>query len=94
MEISLEQYNKMAERITELEYLLAERQWVPVSVRLPKYGEVVLITNSKGNVRSGRFRGVERWKDDGDSWWTFKGNTVEHVVAWMPLPEPYKGGGK
>lgn len=25
MEISLEQYNKMAERLTELEYLLAER---------------------------------------------------------------------
>ena len=82
----------MAERLTELEYKEAERQWIPVSERLPEYGKTVLITNGKGNVRSGRFRGVEFWKEDGGSYWTFKGNTIEHVLAWMPLPEPYKGG--
>lgn len=65
-------------------------QWIPVTKRLPKYGTTVLITNDKGNVRCGRFRGVEFWKEDGDAYWTFKGNTVEHVFAWMPLPEPYK----
>lgn len=66
-------------------------RWIPTTEKLPKYGKTVIITNDKGNVRCGRFEGVEFWKDDGDSYWTFKGNTVEHVLAWMPLPEPYKG---
>ena len=66
------------------------QRWIPVSEALPDRGKTVLITNDKGNVRCGRFRGVEFWKDDGDAYWTFKGNTVEHVLAWMPLPEPYE----
>lgn len=71
--------------------IMTEHRWIPVTERLPKHGQIVLITNDKGNVRSGRFRGVEFWKDDVDAYWIFKGNTVEHVVAWMPLPDPYKG---
>lgn len=36
MEISIEQYNNMAERLTYLEYKLAEStQWIPCSERLP-----------------------------------------------------------
>ena len=34
MEISLEQYNAMAERLTYLEYKLAEYEWKPFEVRL------------------------------------------------------------
>lgn len=66
------------------------QRWIPVSEALPDRGKTVLITNDKGNVRSGRFRGIEFWKDDGGAYWIFKGNTVEHVLAWMPLPEPYE----
>ena len=33
MEISLEQYNRMAERLTELEYMVAEQQWIPIKTR-------------------------------------------------------------
>lgn len=66
-----------------------EPQWIPCSERLPKYGENVLITNDKGNVSYGRFRGVEFWQEDGDAHWHWKHNTTEHVLAWMPLPEPY-----
>ena len=66
-------------------------RWIPCSERLPKYGRNVLITNDKGNVSYGRFRGVEFWKEDGDSFWTWKKKTIEHVLAWMPLPSPYKG---
>lgn len=66
-----------------------EPKWIPCSERLPKYGKNVLITNDKGNVSYGRFRGVEFWKEDGDGYWTWKKNTIEHVLAWMPLPEPW-----
>lgn len=83
--------DKVIETISECEEPSAqpEQYWIPCSERLPKYGKNVLITNDKGNVSYGRFRGVEFWKEDGDSYWTWKKNTIEHVLAWMPLPEPY-----
>lgn len=85
-------YNFTLNRINEQPTIQPEPHWIPCSERLPKYGKNVLITNDKGNVRYGRFRGVEFWKEDGDSYWTWKQNTIEHVLAWMPLSEPYKDG--
>ena len=81
MEISIEQYNKMAERLAELEYKEAERQWVPCSERLPKEDGVYLVTTSKGQTQVHVF--------------SHNGNSEEYWMrcnkAWMPLPEPYKG---
>lgn len=69
----------------------AEPQWIPCSERLPKIKEIVLITNDKGHVRCGQYRGVGFFsKNDGRPHWNWKGNTLETVVAWMPLPEPYE----
>ena len=65
--------------------------WTPCSERLPKKGEVVLITNGKGNVRCGQYRSEYDVRGGTHYWW-WKGKTVESVIAWMPLPEPYKGG--
>lgn len=59
--------------------------WIPCSERLPEYREVVLITNDKGNVRYGQFRGTR------GKYWHWKGNTLEEVIAWMPLPPAYEG---
>ena len=67
----------------------AEPHWIPCSERLPKIGTNVLITNDKGNVSYGRYRGVYPIDDD-KIWWTWKKNTLENVLAWMPLPEPYE----
>ena len=61
------------------------QHWIPVTERLPKERSVVLVTDWRGNVYTDRF--IEEidtkpiWRDifsDG-------------VLAWMPLPEPYKG---
>ena len=65
--------------------------WIPCSERLPEKGEVVLITNGKGNVRCGQYRSEHDVRDETHYWW-WKGKTVETVLAWMPLPKPYKGG--
>lgn len=62
--------------------------WIPVTERLPEEREVVLITNDKGNVRYGQFRGTR------GKYWHWKGNTLEEVIAWMPLPEPYREDGE
>ena len=69
----------------------AEPHWIPCSERLPKMKEIVLITNDKGHVRCGQYRGVGFFsKNDGRPHWNWKGNTLETVVAWIPLPKPYE----
>ena len=88
MEISLEQYNKMAERLTELEHLLAERRWIPCSERLPEENIPVLL-------------GI-RFKDDFKmfvtarvdyNYWIGLGRDLTGELRWQPLPEPWKGEG-
>ena len=63
--------------------------WIPCSEGLPKKGEVVLITNGKGNVRCGQYRSEHDVRGGTHYWW-WKGKTVETVIAWMPLPKPYR----
>jgi hypothetical protein len=67
--------------------------WIPCSKRLPKKGEVVLITNGKGNVRCGQYRSEYDVRDGTHYWW-WKGKTIESVLAWMPLPKPYREDGE
>lgn len=69
------------------------RGWIPCSERLPNYREVVLISTFWG-VRMAERDAV---KEDGadDFWYLFLDDATAHpryVYAWMPLPEPYKGG--
>lgn len=66
------------------------QRWIPVSERLPEPGQFVIVT-------------VERTYSDGKTallvdnsihysttgWWSDTSDT--RTLAWMPLPEPYKG---
>ena len=65
-------------------------EWIPVSERLPKgCGEVLVTYRNEDSeerlVTVGRFEGCEWLIDD------YVYPTIE-VIAWMPLPESYKGG--
>ena len=61
-------------RIAELE---AERRWIPVTERLPEFGDVVLVCDSKGYVNKDfRYEADGKWK------------LTDFVRHWMPLPEP------
>ena len=66
--------------------------WIPCSERLPKRDELVLVTYKTTD----RIH-LCRYLDDGSEnpWWSYiddccAWNNV--VLAWMPLPTPYKGG--
>ena len=66
--------------------------WIPCSERLPKRDELVLVTYKTTD----RIH-LCRYIDDGSEnpWWSYiddccAWNNV--VLAWMPLPEAYKGG--
>ena len=66
-----------------------EPQWIPVSERLPRDGTWNIFTDGK-NIS------VERYKADAIDHFFPNGRwfQLEDVIAWMPLPEPYKGGEK
>lgn len=53
-------------------------EWIPVSERLPKKRGHYMTTTVYGEVYC-------------DCWNGIAFERTEAVVAWMPLPEPYKG---
>ena len=54
--------------------------WIPVTERLPEVGQRVLAQQKDGSSRACRCI------DGGHLAWFYA-----DTVAWMPLPEPYKG---
>ena len=83
--------SKQLRRVAELEKQLKNLdrphgEWIPCSERLPeKYG-VYLATNSEGDVYEYDYSKFTVH----DGKWSFLGRDV---IAWMPLPKPYKEGG-
>lgn len=63
----------------------AEPQWIPVSEKLPKYSDSVLISACGYEIDIGSYY-CDKWHINGCG-------PVEDgiVIAWMPLPKPYKG---
>jgi hypothetical protein len=57
--------------------------WIPVSERLPKEDEEVLITLAHGKV-CWAFLYLGEWNTGISTY------PIDCVTAWMPLPEPYK----
>lgn len=57
-------------------------EWIPCSERLPENGHYYLWCSDMGSVQS-------------DYYWNGFENGMKYgynIVAWMPLPEPYKDG--
>lgn len=67
---------------------LERTRWIPVSERLPKEYDLVLVTEKYGLVDTARF--VHNDFTEMDEWIVADDETID-VIAWMPLPQPYKG---
>ena len=86
--------NKVIETISELE---PEPHWIPCSERLPEDDVYVLISKKPSPISGNKFSvtiGVRytnsrshktEWRDSG-----FGYLSDEKVLAWMPLPSPYR----
>ena len=74
--------------VEELPIIDPQPKWIPVSERLPENGEYVLCSQENGDVGEGKLL-------DGGSWLICYDQTCRGsywVNAWMPLPDPWKGG--
>ena len=78
---SMDYCDDILEMIESQPTIAQESQWIPCSERLPENDESVLISHSHGVAKAwwnGRF------------WSSVSIKKYKTVVAWMPLPEPYK----
>jgi hypothetical protein len=73
------------QRIAEADYV---GKWIPASERLPEEETDVFICNANGDIAISRGSYSTEVKDD-FIWYT-SGWRFGKVIAWMPLPEPYK----
>lgn len=76
---------------------MTKREWIPCGERLPKDFQRVLVTivNYKGDkvVRVAEYyswNSVFQIKENHEQWEVGE----KGLLAWMPLPEPYREGGE
>lgn len=72
----------------DIEHLPPEQQWIPCSERLPDEGCEVLVSAWTGEV------GLGTRHEGENAFWRLDTNitvNMANIIAWMPLPKPYKG---
>ena len=80
-----EEHEQLAEWLEELKKLREKSKWIPCSERLPEDAMDVIAQFSSGTVTelryagNGIFEGIYEY-------------STKVIIAWMPLPEPYKEG--
>ena len=93
MDISQKHKMELLGMITAIEIKHDELmpKWIPCSEALPENADRVLVTIARSDgekrIRSGMYFKGYFMMDDGDTW----NKTDKEILAWMPLPEPYKG---
>ena len=68
-----------------------ESKWIPCSKELPKNGTSVLFCDDEGDI----YNGYCLVRDGGryHMWMEYhNADRIKNVVAWMPLPNPWKEG--
>ncbi len=80
LQVINEEYSKMAKELAELRQ---QNQWIPVSERLPEPGIYLVTCDDKDYP-------VKRMRMKGICFYDHNGIYDGKVLAWMPLPEPYK----
>ena len=78
------EHRQLADWLEELKSLREKSKWIPCSERLPEDNTNVIVCFYSGTVTEMRY-----WGNG-----IFQGiyeHTAKTIVAWMPLPKPYKG---
>ena len=98
---TIDDIEKNAYRHTYLEQIIdivsalpSAQQWIPCSERVPEENEMVLISAKYIGHLSNNAPYVEEGFFTHDGWYSAYGDNYSEllakVVAWMPLPKPYK----
>ena len=72
--------------------------WIEVEERLPEKNDIYLVTwtGTLGSKRTRPFIALVEYIPEDNEWCTFEieghGYKNIEVIAWMPVPDPYKKG--
>ena len=85
---------KIADLHKMVNYLLSklEQRWIPVTERLPNNDDWVIVTilDERGDTP---FKYTDfGWYLEVANCWIIDSEQRTDVIAWMPLPKPYRGG--
>ena len=92
---------KILEKINEIPSAEPERKWIPVTEALPNNSDLDWVLGQIRETDSGylwiprqvEYREArEDWFDEEIGWLKKNPDHAFEVIAWMPLPEPYRGG--
>ena len=88
------EHRQLAEWLRELKQLKEQRRWIPCGERQPEEnGNYLAFYRTSDGTASLEFMMVDHCNAGGG--WLHEENgrkAYEKVIAWMPLPEPYKTG--
>lgn len=81
-------YSRLEQQFIYVDYLISrlKQRWIPCSERLPELNSRCVLLYGNDNISCGYYRGNRTFDVDyGDE------DVSTMVIAWMPLPEPWKG---
>lgn len=81
-------FDKVIETISKCVEPSEIPKWTPCSERLPEEDVEVLVTNDAGGITTIEVDMCGMYEDIKERFWYYS----QHVIAWMPLPEPYQKG--
>lgn len=84
------EYNTIMRVIEAIDKVPTVNQWIPCEERLPKEDEMVIISTIDGvsvGILTHDLIDKQYWELCNDFSYTWE---LENVIAWQPLPEPYK----
>ena len=81
-------YNAIAIR-DRIKALPSANQWIPCSERLPQHNIRVLVIDKNNEIDIAELVDYSDINEP-DEWWSYE-YKVHDPIAWMPLPEPWKG---
>lgn len=67
-------------------------KWIPVSERLPENDDFVIVTIKDESGDSPYIYSDFGWYLDKAACWIIDAEQRTDIIAWMPLPQPYKDG--
>ena len=85
-----DEHRQLAEWLKDYKRLLEQTQWIPVSERLPEETRAVL-------VWCPQYKNIYCAYLKKEQWWIFGAFfqiVPNEVIAWLPLPEPYREEGE
>lgn len=82
--LEFESGKRVIEHLKQMPSADPKTNWIPCSERLPEVGEICLLTVHEYGWNCKEYTRVIIGE--------YSDNYADHILAWMPLPKPYKGG--